>query len=276
MNMNMRRHGILWTFLALVPAALAGDADAPKHVPFRMLISNHMVVEAKLNGKGPYRLIFDLGSPVTLLSNKAAESSEAIDPNLRKSFLFGARGEGKVKTLEVGELTARDVPVIVLDHPALKALGGVLGKPIDGIIGYTFFARYRTTLDYQKKELTFVPVDFEVRDLMKSLPARMAAAKVAETRVLAPDAFWGLTLGEPTGGVDSKGVPVASVAGGSPAESAGIRPGDVLTALDGRWTTTITDTFDAASTVPPGTPTPVVLLRDGEELTVTVTPRDGI
>jgi membrane-associated protease RseP (regulator of RpoE activity) len=263
-------------FLSFVPAALAGDAEAPKRVPFEMLISNHMVVEAKLNGKGPYRLIFDLGSPVTLLSNKAAESSEAIDPNMRKSFLFGARGEGKVKTLEVGELTAEDVPVIVLDHPALKALGAVLGKPIDGIIGYTFFARYRTTLDYQKKELTFVPVDFQVRDLMKSLPAQMAAAKVAETRILAPDGFWGLTLDEPEGGVDSKGVPVAAVAPGSPAEIAGIKPGDVLTSLDGRWTTTIIDAYAAASSVSPATPTSVVILRDGDEVTLTVTPRDGI
>lgn len=273
--MKIRRHAILWLFLALVPPALAGD-DAPKRVPFRMLPSNHMVVEAKLNGEGPYRLIFDLGSPVTLLSNKAAVGSKAVDANVRKSFLFGARGEGKIKTLEVGELTAENVPVIVLDHPALKALGGVLGKPIDGIIGYTFFARYRTTLDYQQKELTFVPVDFEVRDLMKSLPAQMAAAKVAGTRVLAPHGLWGLTLGEPTGGVDSKGVPITSVAPGSPAEAAGLRAGDLIATLDGRWTTTIADTYDAATSIPPGTPTPIVVLRDGAEVTLTVTPKDGI
>ena len=74
------------------------------------------------------------------------------------------RGEGKVETLEVGDLTAKDLPVIVLDHPALKALGGFLGRPLDGIIGFTFFARYRTTIDYQAREMTFEPVDFEVRE----------------------------------------------------------------------------------------------------------------
>jgi S1-C subfamily serine protease len=94
--------------------------------------------------------------------------------------------------------------------------------------------------------------------------------------VLAPDGFWGLTLGAPEGGVDSKGVPVSSVAPGSPAEIAGIKPGDVMTSLDGRWTTTITDAYEAASSVSPGTPSPVVVLRDGEEVAVTVTPRDGI
>ena len=273
--MNMRRHGIMLVFLALVPPVLAGD-DAPKSVPFTMLTSNHMVVEATLNGKGPYRLIFDLGSPVTLLSNKAAEGSGAVDAKTPKSFFFGQRGAGKLKTLEVGELTAEDLPVIVLDHPALKFLSEVLGKPVDGIIGYTFFARYKTTLDYQKKVLTFTPVDFEVRDLMKTLPAQLASAKLAETLVLAPGGFWGLTLGEPTGGVDSKGVPITSVVAGSPAESAGLKPGDLLAVLDGRWTSTIADAYAAASSVSPGSGTSVTVVRDGEEVTVTVTPKDGI
>src|SRR5437762_1066282 len=82
-------------------------ADASKGeaavVPFTMLPSNHMVVEAKLNGKGPFRFIFDLGAPVTLVSNRAAEASGAIDKNAPKSFLMGTRGEGKVKKLEMGD-----------------------------------------------------------------------------------------------------------------------------------------------------------------------------
>ena len=72
-----------------------------------------------------------------------------------------------IKSLEVGDLKAKDVPVIVLDHPTLKAIGTFLGKPLDGIIGFTFFARYRTTIDYQAKQMTLEPVDFEVRDLLK-------------------------------------------------------------------------------------------------------------
>jgi hypothetical protein len=273
--MNMRRYGIMMIALALVPPVLAGD-DAPEGVPFQMSPTNHMVVEATLNGKGPYRLVFDLGSPVTLLSNKAAEGSGAVDAKTPRSFLFGQRGEATLKTLQVGELTARDLPVIVLDHPALKVLAGALGKPVDGIIGYTFFARYRTTLDYQAKMLTFVPVDFEVRDLMKMLPAQLASSKTAGVRVLAPAGFWGLTLGEPTGGVDSEGVPITSVAAGSPAESAGLKVGDLLSVLDGRWTSSVTDAYSAASTVAPGSAASVTVVRDGEEVTVTVTPREGI
>ena len=30
-------------------------------LPFELVASNHMVVEAKINDKGPFRLIFDSG-----------------------------------------------------------------------------------------------------------------------------------------------------------------------------------------------------------------------
>ncbi|MGE3822116.1 MAG: retropepsin-like aspartic protease, partial [Isosphaeraceae bacterium] len=159
-------------------AKAKAKAKAPAVVPFDMLITNHMVVRAKLNGKGPYRLIFDLGAPITLLSDKAGESSGAVRKGAPRSFLFSMRGEAQVDELEVGGLKVKDLPVIVLDHPALKALGDALGQPLDGIIGFTFFARYKTSIDYQKREMTFEPVDFEVRNLMKDLPERLAGPKV--------------------------------------------------------------------------------------------------
>jgi hypothetical protein len=250
--------------------------DAPRTVPFEMLPSNHMVVRAKLNGKGPYRLIFDLGSPVTLLAGKAAVESGAIPKDAPRALLFGVRGEGKLATLEAGELEARDVPVVVMDHPALKALGGLLGKPLDGILGYTFFARYRTTLDYKDRTLTFEPVEFEVKDLIKDLQGRMLGPKVAKSRVLSGHSLWGLEVGEPTDGVASRGVPITVVHEGSPAAAAGLKPGDVLTAIDGRWTASIADAYAAAATVAPDQEVPVIVIRDGDETTLNVTPREGI
>jgi hypothetical protein len=243
-------------------------------VPFEMLPTNHMVVRARINDKGPFRLIFDLGSPVTLLGSKAAETSGAIGRDAPRAFLFGMRGEGHVDRLKVGDLTAEDLPVIVMDHPALKALGGMFGRPLDGIIGYTFFARYRTTIDYQAHEMTFTAVDHSVRDLMKELPDRLMGPKSAKTRILTPLALWGLTPGEPD--ADGSGVSIATVAAGSPADAAGLRPGDVLTSLDGRWTTSVADVYTAASSIPPGQGVPAVVRRDGQELTLTVTPKDGL
>jgi hypothetical protein len=249
---------------------------AARSVPFEMLPSNHMVVRVMLNGKGPYRLIFDLGSPVTLLSGKAAEESGAIPKDAPRSFLFGVRGEGKLDTLELGDVTAKEVPVVVMDHPALKALGGILGKPLDGILGYTFFARYRTTLDYKDKRLTFEPVDVPVRDLFKDLQAKLIGPKTAKSRVLAGHSLWGLNVGQPAGGPAARGVPITAVHPGSPAAEAGLKPGDTLVSLDGRWTASIADAHAAAAAVEPGQEVLVVILRDDREQTLTVTPREGI
>jgi membrane-associated protease RseP (regulator of RpoE activity) len=167
------------------------------------------------------------------------------------------------------------LPVIVFDHPILGALGDAVDRRIDGIMGFTFFARYKTMIDYQAHRMTFEPVDFAVRDLLKDLPDRLMGPKVTRRRVLAPLGVWGLRLGEPTGALDSPGVAIAAVEDGSPAHRAGFKPGDVLTTLDGRWTTSIADVFHAAADVEPGRATAVVILRDGKEQTLTVTPAEG-
>ena len=62
-------------------------------VPFSMLPSNHMLVQATINGKGPYRLIFDLGAPITLLSNQVSEASGVVKAERARSFLFSMRGK---------------------------------------------------------------------------------------------------------------------------------------------------------------------------------------
>jgi membrane-associated protease RseP (regulator of RpoE activity) len=258
--------------------ALADPPAPPKKavVPFEMLPTNHMVVKARINDRGPFRLIFDLGAPITLLSNRAAEKSGAIKKDAPRALFFSIRGESEVRSLEIGDLTAKDVPVVILDHPVLRALGSFLGRPLDGILGYTFFARYRTTIDYQAKTMTFEPVDAEVKNLLKDLPARLAGPKTARHRTLAPGALWGLSLGEPAGGLEDPGVPIRAVVPESPAAEAGLKPGDVLTTLDGRWTATIADVYAATEGVAPGQAVPVVVLRDGREQTVTVRPVSGL
>jgi membrane-associated protease RseP (regulator of RpoE activity) len=240
-----------------------------------MLRTNHMVVQARINGEGPFQLIFDLGAPITLLSSRAGEKTGVIARDAPRGFLLSVRGEGQVDRLQIGDLTARDVPVIVLDHPVLRELGNAQGRRLDGIIGYTFFARYRTTIDYQARTMTFEPVDFRVGNLMRDLAGRLAGPRVARHLVLAPGGLWGLVLAAPAEGLEVAGVPVSEVRADSPAAAAGLRPGDVVTAIDGRWTTSIADTYAAAAAVGPDRDVPVAILRDGREQTLSVRPKPG-
>lgn len=244
-------------------------------VPFEMLPTNHMLVEARINNKGPYRLIFDLGAPITLLNNRVSEVAGVVKPNAPRSFLFGMRGEAEVNKLQVGDLTALKLPVIVLDHPVLKALEDMTDRQIDGIMGFTFFARYKTTIDYHSHQMTFEPIDYQIRDLLKELPDRLMGPRVTRHRVLTPAGIWGLRLGEPIGGLDSLGVPIVKVYEESAAARAGLKPGDVLITVDGRWTTSIADAYHAAAEVKPGGQVPILIHRDGKEIALMVTPADG-
>jgi hypothetical protein len=263
---------------ASLPAGSTKAADSPATsvVPFEMLVTNHMLVEARINGKGPFRLIFDLGAPVTLLNNRSSEAAGVVKPDAPRSFLFGMRGEAVVDRLKVGQLTASKLPVIVLDHPVLKALEDVTGRHIDGIMGFTFFARFKTTIDYQAHEMTFEPTAFKVRDLMKELPDRLMGPKVAERRVLAPAGLWGLRLKETPLALDRQGVPIDKILEGSPASDAGLKSGDLICTVDGRWITSIADLYHAAAKVPPGRKITVNVSRDGKELSLSITPSDGI
>jgi hypothetical protein len=247
----------------------------PATVPFEMLPTNHMLVKAHINGKGPYNLIFDLGAPVTLLTNRVSEAAGIVKPNAPRSFMFGMRGEAEILKLQIGDLTATKLPVLVLDHPVVNALEGVTGRQIDGLVGFTFFAHYRTTIDYRANQMTFQSTDYEVRDLLKELPNRLMGPKTMRQRVIAPASLWGMQLTAATGSLTSMGVPIAVVYSNSPASHAGLKPGDLLTAIDGRWTTSIADVFAAAAKAEPGRATSVVIQRDGKEQTVTVQPADG-
>lgn len=283
MNRHMNRRGIvLLGLLALALVAPSPPQDAAKAkdegvtVPFETLPSNHIVLNVKLNGKGPFAMIFDVGAPVTLVGNKAAEAGGVVDPKTPKMFLFGMRGEAEVKRLGVGDLEAKDLPVMVMDHPLLGALGKMLDRPIDGLIGYTFFARYRTTIDYQAHTIRFVPVNNKVRNLAEDLAERLTnPAKAPRRRVLAPAGLWGLVVA-PLADGPAAGVLVKEVLDGSPAAAAGLKTGDILTDLDGRWTTSVADAYAAAAGVEPGRSVAVVVLRDGKEARLTVKPADGL
>src|SRR5947209_14572185 len=129
--------GMALLFLALSVPARADTADVkPVAVPFQLLKTKHMVVLITVNDKGPYRVIFDTGAPISLLSNKVAREAGLLKDAPKPLFnLFGMGGEVKVKKLQVGELTAEDVTAIVMDHPAIEAISSVFG-PIEGIIGF--------------------------------------------------------------------------------------------------------------------------------------------
>lgn len=286
--MRTLSHVLLLTALVTGPATTSAQAPpeakqpTPKAivVPFELLSTGHMAVQVKVNGKGPYRLIFDTGAPPNLVNNKLAAEAGILkkDPKMGNlgGGLFGMAGAKTIDTLEVGEARLTKVPVMVMDHPTVTAAAKALG-PIDGIIGFPFFARYATTIDYQKKELTLVPNGYVPSDTMQMLMDKLMKGQRGkpEPRVVAPAGLWGMTVSKASDD-EAAGVLVEQVLPGSAAAEGGLKAGDRLLTLDGRWTDSVADTFVAASAVKPGRAVPVVVLRDGQEVKFMVKPAKGL
>jgi hypothetical protein len=276
---------LLWgAFLILTLALVRADGEERKApakkivVPFEMLKTQHMVVNVKVNGKGPYRLVFDTGAPDSLVNNKVATEAEMFPKNFKKPFftVFGSMGQMKIKQIELGELKAENLTATVMNHPTVEAIANFAG-PIDGILGFTFYARYKMSIDYEKKQMTFEPGDYKPGDVMQALTKKLTApASVRETPVvLAPAGLFGIRV-EKAKDDDNAGVNVKDVMPSSPAATAGFKAGDRLLTLDGRWTDSVSDCYIAAGTLRPGTPVVAVVSRDGKKVELKVTLRTGL
>lgn len=245
--------------------------------PFEMTGTNHFFVEVKLNGEGPFRLIFDLGAPVTLLSNRAARESKTVPPGRRPSLFMGMSGEGNVKEMQFGEATASDIPVMIFDHPAISAMSDILGKRFDGILGYTFFARYRTTIDYQKKRLWFEPVQDRADNVVAALPDKMLnpRTKTQSREMIARRNWIGMEIHKIQGD-RSKAIPPALKIGHiqdqSPAMRAGLQVDDVIVAFGPHWIFSDADLADALSGSESGKPVKLIVKRGEKTITVQVLP----
>src|SRR5438132_9248133 len=70
----------IWCCVALAAFAPLAPADAPPAaakpvlVPYRLSQTQHVLVRAKINGKGPYNFIVDTGAPALFVSKKVADA----------------------------------------------------------------------------------------------------------------------------------------------------------------------------------------------------------
>jgi hypothetical protein len=278
------RLALLLAITLSVPAVRGDEPKAqPVAVPFEMLqvgkrISGHLAVQVKVNGKGPYRLVFDTGAPMLLLSSRIGKEAGLFgDKDPPKLGLLAIPGQARVRKLEIGPLAAENLSAMVFDHPTVTAIAEVFG-PIDGIVGFPFFARYRTAIDYQAKQLTFTPNGYKPGDVMQELIATMMGStrtkEASAPRVLAPAAQWGIRV-EKSDGDTAEGIVIAEVFAGSAAARAGVKAGDRLLTLDGRWTDSVADCYQAAEDIKPGQAAELRLQRDGKALTLSVSPAAG-
>lgn len=272
---------VLSMFLIVLPAHVRAQDDKKKAppkkfvVPFELIKTQHMVVNVKINGKGPYRLVFDTGAPDSLISNKVFKEA-GLTAKGGGLPIFGSRGQTKIKEIEVGDLKAEDISAMVLDHPTVQAIANFVG-PIEGILGFTFYARYKMSIDYEKKLITFEPGEYVPGNVMDALMKKMLAPESVRRspQILAPAGLLGIRV-EKAKEDEEAGVTVKEVLPDSPAFAAGFKAGDRLLTLDGRWTDTVNDCYVAAGHIRLSTPVMAQVLRDGKKVALKITVRAGL
>jgi hypothetical protein len=124
-------------------------------VPFD-LIDNHVYLDVLLNGKGPYRFIFDTGGQNLIDESVAREIGATAAGNIQGSGVGAATEQfafAPVASLRFGAAELRDQLFVVAP---IRAGFGVSGSaPVDGLIGAEVLARFVTVFDYTDHRIIF-------------------------------------------------------------------------------------------------------------------------
>jgi len=154
--------------------AIAGGKSSTT-VPFE-LFNNHIYVEVKLNGKGPFRVLCDTGGANIVTPTLAREL------DLKSEGALQGRGVGeksedvglvKIQSLGVGEATLANQVFAV--YP-MEAFSAVEGTQINGLIGYEVFKRFVARVDYEHHLITLtVPSAFAYKGDGTAVPFQFNA-----------------------------------------------------------------------------------------------------
>lgn len=164
--------------LALLATVLASSASAAPatSVPFD-LVDNRIVVQARLNGHGPFSMIVDTGSPVLTVTPEVAHS---LHLKAKPAGFVNGAGSGQLKValakiseLRIGQVSIRNDVANVID---LGPIRRAIGFPrLDGIIGYHELKQLNADVDMDTQKLTLSAKPLPAPKSAKTIPFRLAS-----------------------------------------------------------------------------------------------------
>jgi hypothetical protein len=265
---------IPWSCAALAVLCLAGPArtDEPAkaparsfEVPYRLTIPKHVLVRAKINGKGPFNFILDTGAPALFVAIPVAKKL-GIEPD--------RLGWGTFDRFEIEGGVVLEKAKGRIETPfQLEGMNGMglAGAEVHGMIGYNILARYRMEFDFTRDKMTWTPLDFEPRaplgfggkggaggleiigSMMKIFGGLLGKKATPDVTLRG---FLGIELED-----GDENPTVRSVLLTGPAGQAGLKAGDRLTHFQGRSVQNSEDIHRFAKKLMPGAEVKLTILR---------------
>jgi hypothetical protein len=141
-------------------------------IPFELGGSNHIFIQARVNGSEPSWFILDTGAATSMIDVRLAER-------------LGLKVQGKLEGRRSGDssIDVGFVKNVVLALPGvevanqrtgtmqLQSSDALLGRTISGLLGYDFFSRFVIEIDYTAKKINlYDPKIYQYRGNGESIP----------------------------------------------------------------------------------------------------------
>jgi hypothetical protein len=283
----------LWSCAALAVLCLApwarGDEPAPPQapsfeVPYRLTAVKHIVVRAKINGKGPFNFILDTGAPALFIAPEAAKKAGVERDE---------KGWGTFDRFEIEGGVVLEKARGRIEKPfQLEGMNGLGlgGAELHGMIGYNILARYRMEIDFTKDKMVWTPIDWEPKapmglggnansaagglEVMGTILKFLGSLTGAKAE---PDyALRGFLGVELTDVEDGDSPVVKAVLADGPAGKAGLKSGDKLTKFQGRTVTNVEDVRKFAEKLGAGDDVKLTVKRGKESVEINFKTAEGL
>jgi hypothetical protein len=278
----------LWIGAALAvlaPVSPARAEEKPKiapksfQVPFRLTLPKHLLVRAKLNGKGPFNFILDTGAPALFVATATAR---------KVGVEADSHNWGVFDRVEIeGGVVLDKVKARVEDPFQLEGMNGLglAGAELHGVIGYNVLARYRIEIDFTRDKMIWTPLDYEpkvpvtggrggagglevIGSIMKVLGGMLGRKAAPE---VTPRGFLGIEL------EDGEELPaVKAVLAGGPAAKAGVKAGDRISHIQGRSVLNSEDVLRLAKKLLPGAAVTLTVKRGSDTQEIRFQAAEGL
>lgn len=147
----MRKYIVLIAFFFISFLGYSQGQKPIQSIPFEVF-GDHIFIKVKVDGSEPLDFIFDTGDGLTVISNEVATKLNlAANHKVRKTSAGGSVTGALIdhNKLEIGELEVEDIEVYSLD---LNHLERLIGRNIDGIIGFDLLDKHIVQIDYSRME----------------------------------------------------------------------------------------------------------------------------